>query len=148
MLNSRRQSSMPPDLKRSSNTMTSAASSKNKRRGKMVRGDSRRSSSTVSRKANITKCSLSGNLWGEERTWEPIKEIFRVHQYFLTNYAKEHNLLDEWNSAATPVKKLAKRNTLLTRMLNQAQSWSTTRMPPSTCSDMRYHGIMHKPWRY
>ena len=56
-----------------------------------------------------------------ERTWELIKEIFRVHQYFLADYAKEHNLLDEWNSKAVPVKKLAKRNKLLTQILNKAK---------------------------
>jgi len=33
-----------------------------------------------------------------ERTWEPIREIFRVDKYFLADYTREHNLGDMWDS--------------------------------------------------
>ena len=64
-----------------------------------------------------------------ERTWEPIREIWRTYSFLLCEYAIEHNLVDLWDSKGIPIKKLSKRNKLMTRMLNQAKRESYKNTP-------------------
>ena len=56
-----------------------------------------------------------------ERTWEPASEIFRCDKYELAKYCKEADILDEWSTTRMNLKKLAKREKNLLRVIKQAK---------------------------
>ena len=56
-----------------------------------------------------------------ERSWEPIKNIFSGDRYILAEYARDHGLLDKWDSPKMKIKKAAKNSKNLLRMINQAK---------------------------
>ena len=56
-----------------------------------------------------------------ERTWEPIRTLWPTQKYLLAEYAQENGKLDAWNSKSMPIKKIAKQNKLMVRMVNKAK---------------------------
>ena len=63
-----------------------------------------------------------------ERTWEPLPNIYAADKYLLAEYARDHNLLDLWESPRLKLKKLAANSKNLLRLINQAklQSFRST----------------------
>ena len=53
-----------------------------------------------------------------ERSWEPIKNIFTGDRYILAEYARDHGLLDKWDSPKMKIKKAAKNSKNLLRMID------------------------------
>ena len=64
-----------------------------------------------------------------ERTYEPIRAIFKGDKYLLAEYARDNDLLDEWNTSQMPIKKAAADSKKLVRMINQAKLKSYKHAP-------------------
>ena len=39
-----------------------------------------------------------------ERSWEPIKNIYTGDKYMLAEYARDHDLLDKWESSKMKIR--------------------------------------------
>ena len=57
----------------------------------------------------------------EECTYEPISAIYKGDKYLLAEYARDHNLLDEWESPRLKQKHAASKSKKLVHMINQAK---------------------------
>lgn len=56
-----------------------------------------------------------------EQSWEPASNVFKVDKYELAKYCKEAGILDEWSTKGMDLRKLARREKNLLRMVNQAK---------------------------
>jgi hypothetical protein len=64
-----------------------------------------------------------------ERTYEPIREIFKCDKYLLAEYARDNDLLDTWDSPRIRIKQAAADSKKLIRMINKAKLTSYKHSP-------------------
>jgi len=52
-----------------------------------------------------------------ERSWEPVNSIYAGDKYMLAEVARDHGLLDKWESPRMKIRAAAKNSKMLLRMI-------------------------------